>query len=361
MFERLHRPIKKEEPARRSENESAMQENETESTQSDLTSSNDYSLLDAFPNGVFGDRKKVDNVFTRLRGHTINPDDFPNGMLTRNNVDTPKQQEDLTETSEQAIVNNTGSSTKLELEFNAFIPNNLNTQASPPLHHKFLTEIAIDIFDFIKTKGGSATGALLVIAQASLESGYGQAAIKFNDYNLFGVMTLGSDYKRTTSHGKVKDYSNAGKYKGAIEDFYNKIVKTWPNYAELLKKTSFTADDIDKALYTGKYIEWKEERNKTGHLSYNFDNVDEKNKINNNQYGKSLINQMISVKKRMITSLDYQISENNADIEQIDRTLKTTGILSNEGRKKETGRKHLLEIQIKKLEEVKTDLNNVSI
>ncbi len=99
MRERLHKPIRQEEPAIRRENESAMQENETESTQSDLTSSNDYSLLDAFPNGVFGDRKKVDNVFTRLRGHTINPDDFPNGIFGDNGVDTPKQQEEIAETT----------------------------------------------------------------------------------------------------------------------------------------------------------------------------------------------------------------------------------------------------------------------
>ncbi len=64
-----------------------------ESNQSDLNSSNDYSLLDAFPNGVFGDRNIVDNAFTRLRGRTINPDDFPNGMLGDEIIEKEEKEE----------------------------------------------------------------------------------------------------------------------------------------------------------------------------------------------------------------------------------------------------------------------------
>ncbi len=140
MRERLHRPIRQEEPAIRSENDNAMQANETESTQSDLNSSNDYSLLDAFPNGVFGDRNKVDNIFTQLRGHTINPDDFPNGMLGGNNVDTPKQEEDLAEnknTHHQEVAQN-----KDALLSSTIPPHNLKVQKHTIQQGETLTSIA---------------------------------------------------------------------------------------------------------------------------------------------------------------------------------------------------------------------------
>src|SRR5690606_7473755 len=136
----------------------------------------------------------------------------------------------------------------------------------------------------------------------------------------------GNDFKRTTSHGRVKDYSNSGGYRGAISDFYNKISKTWPKYSELIKNSSFSSDDIDKALYTGKYREWKEQRNKTGHLSYNFDNVDEANKINNNKYGEHVYNQMKSIQQRFISSLDFQIGENEKKINHL--TFKTNSFVT---------------------------------
>ncbi len=62
MRERLHRPIRQEEPAIRSENDNAMQEND---------------LISRFPNGIFGN----------------------------NDVDTPKQQEELAETSDTKTAN----------------------------------------------------------------------------------------------------------------------------------------------------------------------------------------------------------------------------------------------------------------
>ncbi len=190
-----------------------------------------------------------------------------------------------------------------------------------PMHHEFLTTVAIEVYNFIKSKGGSTRGALLVISQASFESLWGKEAIRYKDYNLFGIMTLGEDYKRTTSHGRVRDYSKKGGFAASVSDFYNNVSRKWEGYAVLLTKNSFTPDDIDKALYTGDYIEWEKERNKTGHFSYNWDDVDEPTKTNNNEYGTRLFNQMKSVKKRFLNSLNYQIEKNNKRINEINDVI----------------------------------------
>ena len=111
-----------------------------------------------------------------------------------------------------------------------------------PLHHEFLITAAIEIYDAAKSHGASAKGALLVMAQASIESGYGKSAIKNGDFNLFGTMTLGSDYKVTTSHGKVKDFSKTGGYASSLEYYFRKNEKTWPKFSELIMKDNFRSE-----------------------------------------------------------------------------------------------------------------------
>lgn len=196
-----------------------------------------------------------------------------------------------------------------------------------PMHHTFLTTVAIEIFSEVKAVGASNKGALLIIAQASLESGYGSAAITYGDFNLFGVMTNGDDFKRKTSHGKVKDYSKSGGYGGAITDHISGIKRKWPKYGELIKMSEFGSDEIDAALYTGEYIEDKQTRNKTGNNSYNVDNWTEGGE-NNNEYGTHLYNQMKSVKKRLINSLDYQIGINQKRIDEINTIINPIPISS---------------------------------
>jgi RHS repeat-associated protein len=193
-----------------------------------------------------------------------------------------------------------------------------------PMHHLFFVTVALDIYDAAKLRGASGRGALLVMAQASIESGYGNDAIKRGDYNLFGVMTNGSDFKAKTSHGRIKDYSNNGQYAGAINDYFDNKGSKWPLFfQQLIKKGDFTSDDVDAALYTGKSYETKTTRNKTGHLSYNADDISKDEKINNNKYGAKLIAQMDFFRARLIASIDYQTNSNNTRLGQIDKELKS--------------------------------------
>ena len=227
-----------------------------------------------------------------------------------------------------------------------------------PLHHTFLTTTAIDIYDEAKSRNATGRGALLIMAQASIESGYGKDAEARGDYNLFGVMTCNtcSDYKKTTAHGRIKDYTNKGKYKGSIDDYFDKKVNQWPESETLMKEESFDADDIDKAFYTGKYFEKKAVRNKTGHGSYNADDISADEKTNNNKYGTVLLNQMGYFKKRLIASIDYQVKANTARITEIDTALKDE---KDAGKIKSfNAEKTTLQQQSGKLNAVKTDITD---
>lgn len=189
-----------------------------------------------------------------------------------------------------------------------------------PVHHLFLTTIAVDIYDFAKAKGASSKGALLVLAQASLESGYGASALKNGDYNLFGVM--GQPSKRSTSHGTVKDYSTLGGYQAALTDYFNKINKNWSHFSEIIAKDTITADDIDKAFNTGKYYPTAKERH-GGKYAYNAD----MDSAGNNHYGEHLEKQIGSVKKRFKNSLDYQLEVNKERLKEINTVLTTNSLL----------------------------------
>lgn len=195
-----------------------------------------------------------------------------------------------------------------------------------PVHHLFLTTIAVEIYDFAKLKGASSNGALLVLAQASLESGYGVSALKNGDYNLFGVM--GKPSKRSTSHGSVKDYSNLGGYKAALTDYFNKIEKNWSHFSSIIAKNTLTADDIDKAFNTGAYYPTDKERH-SGKYAYNAD----KDKSGKNHYGEHLLNQLGYIKKRFRNSLDFQIKSNKNRIIQINNLLLYCLLYTNSGKK----------------------------
>jgi hypothetical protein len=172
-----------------------------------------------------------------------------------------------------------------------------------PMHYEFCTVVAIEIFDSAKDHGASDKGALFVVSHAALESGWATAALKAGDYNLFGIMTLGTDFKRTTKHGKVKDYSKSGGYKASMADYFAKINLNQWSGLDLIKKDNFTYDDVDKAFNTGAYYPSDKERF-GGKYAYNAD-MDPNDK--KNHYGEHLIKQLKSVKKLMSESLDYKI------------------------------------------------------
>lgn len=180
---------------------------------------------------------------------------------------------------------------------------NAEVKPATPMHYKFLSEVALDIYTSAKKHDASEKGALFVIAHAALESGWAKDALKAGDYNLFGMMTLGNDFIRSTKHGKVKDYSKVGGFKASMDDYFQKINShQWSGF-DLIKKIDFTYDDIDKAFNTGAYYPTKKELH-DGKYVYNAD-IDKNDK--KNHYGKFLYNQMSSVKKRMLEALDYRI------------------------------------------------------
>ncbi|KAF2342577.1 hypothetical protein DMB71_02685 [Flavobacterium tistrianum] len=196
-----------------------------------------------------------------------------------------------------------------------------------PLHHQFLITTALQIYDAAKSKGATGKGALLIMAQASIESGYGVDAMRRGDYNLFGTMTCATcaDYKVENGHGRIKDFSNSGKYEASINNYFDKKLKKWSGIAELIKQDDFSADDINKAFYTGKYFENKKTRNKTGHGSYNMDDISNDETVNNNKYGEVLVAQMNSFKKRLVNSIDYQIKKNQQEITEINKKKESSG------------------------------------
>jgi RHS repeat-associated protein len=220
-----------------------------------------------------------------------------------------------------------------------------------PAHHEFLTTVALDVYDYAKAQGASTKGALLVLAQASLESGWGASAIKYKDFNLFGVM--GKPSKRSTSHGSVKDYSNSGGYKGALKDYFAKIDKTWPGFKGVLEKDDISADDVDKALNTGKYIPTKAERNK-GNYAYNFDMDAE----GDNHYGESLLKQVATIKTRLIKSIDYQMKQNEDQIKSINSQLNSL-VITEEFKTQLTQKKEALTQSNTKLATIKQEVTDV--
>lgn len=180
-------------------------------------------------------------------------------------------------------------------------------EPEPPRHYKFMSEIAIKMWSIAKSRGASDRGALLVVAQGGQESGWGETAFKNGDYNLFGTMTSGDDYKVSTSHGKLKDFSNAGKYEGSIEYYWEHVERMWPKAHNMLKKSSFGADEIDAVFYTGEHYPTKEEHHE-GKYPYN------KPRQFPSVYGTKISNQMHWTKIRWLKIIQY-------DMDKIDKEI----------------------------------------
>lgn len=235
------------------------------------------------------------------------------------------------------------------------LPVQKKNNASEPLHHWFLISVAIQIYNEAKSKGASTKGALLILAQASIESGYGEDALKRGDYNLFGVMTAGTDYKKTTSAGKIRDYSKKGGWEASITDYFEGKERKWPDVTELIKKEDFTADDIDQAFYTGAHFEKKEQRNKTGHNAYNANDISKDESVNNNKYGQHLLKQINDFKKRFLASLEYQIKKNDEEIKD-SKILVNSIVVTNDAKEKLKAKMVSLQKQSTILEEVKNQI-----
>ena len=180
---------------------------------------------------------------------------------------------------------------------------------NPPLHHHFLITIGIQIYEAAKKKGATPNGAILVLAHACRESGWGKTAKKNGDYNLFGIM--GKPSKIPTQHGSLKDYSNIGGYEASINDYFNRTDDKWPTWKDVLAQDCFTSDDIDRALNTGSYFPSKDDQ-KNGIYAY----CGDRDANGKSHYGEGLMEQFVSSKKRFIQSLEYQINKNEEMIRQ---------------------------------------------
>lgn len=180
-----------------------------------------------------------------------------------------------------------------------------------PLHYEFFTTVAVAIYEAALTKGATKKGAIFVISHASLESGFARSAIRYGDYNLFGQMTRGSDSKRSTSDGKLKDFSGAGGYAGSMAYYFSRINMNQWTGLDLIQKADFKAKDIDEAFNTGHDYPSDKERHGG---KYAYDN----NPDTENSYGTKLYRQMGTTKTRMVAALEYKIDSNNAEIRAID-------------------------------------------
>lgn len=88
-------------------------------------------------------------------------------------------------------------------------------------------------------------------------------------------------------------------------DYFNRTDDKWPKWKDVLAQDYFTSDDIDRALNTGSYYPSTDDQ-KNGIYAYCGD-LD----INGeSHYGKNLMEQFYSTKKRFIESLEYQINQN---------------------------------------------------
>ena len=184
----------------------------------------------------------------------------------------------------------------------------------PPPHYGFLIGVGTIIFYSAIENGASIQGALLVLAQASLETGWGGTSSV--DYNLFGMMAgKGEPSTRSTSHGALKDYSELGGYEGSIDDYYSRLKDKWPEMIELLKENSFTSDDIDKAFNTGKYYPTTEER-RAGNYAYCG-----KDANGNSDYGTKLYAQIQTVIKYLNNAVDHHITIQNELINDLNMKI----------------------------------------
>ncbi|WP_029902094.1 glucosaminidase domain-containing protein [Prevotella sp. 10(H)] len=182
---------------------------------------------------------------------------------------------------------------------------------NPPMHHEFSTTVAVRLYDFFKAKGISPRGIMLVLGQAGLESSWGKDAKE--DYNLFGIMGKTAYSTRSTSHGVLTGFSKEEGYEGSMKYYYSKIENNWPDFLTLIKENkTYTADEIDKALYTGDYYPDKATRNKTGKGAYCGRN-DKEEKVPV-YYGKELLKTSVSGERRFKESLKYQIQDNTYEL-----------------------------------------------
>ncbi len=169
-------------------------------------------------------------------------------------------------------------------------------EAPEPFHYNFFMEIAVPMYNAAKAKGMSSSGAVFMIAQASIESGWGNKASREIN-NFFGIMGGRSKYK--TEHGSLQSFASLDE---GINGYFDNMNSRWPGAIELMKGDNFSGDAINKALNTGDYQKYP---------AY-FVPLEGQSK----DYGGKISNQMRSVAARMVAALDFAIGNNETKLEE---------------------------------------------
>jgi hypothetical protein len=161
-------------------------------------------------------------------------------------------------------------------------------EAKLPLHFDFFIGAGLEIYKAARSQGASVIGAITILSQASIESGYGKGA---PCNNFFGIM--GGGCKVSTVHGQLRSFSSTS---DCIKAFFEKLKKTWPEALEMLKKGKISGEDINKAYNTGDYEEYPAYMVKSeGHEE---------------DYGETISNISNFILKMFVKSIDKRISDN---------------------------------------------------
>jgi hypothetical protein len=173
--------------------------------------------------------------------------------------------------------------------------------APEPFHHKFFSEIATPMFSIAKSRGLSSIGAIAVIAQASIESGFGNRASRETN-NYFGLM--GGKSKYSTEHGTLKSFNSI---EDGVNGYFDKLNKTWPAAMTLFANNNFNGNDINKAFNTGDFQKYP-----AYFVPLPGQSAD---------YGGAIKNQMSTVVDLMSKSVDHSLSQNESTMGESSKIL----------------------------------------
>lgn len=159
---------------------------------------------------------------------------------------------------------------------------------TPAEYRDFFLNYAVSLYQAAREKGASVRGALTLVSQMALESGFATnkgARLHHNPFSL-------------KPNGEMMDFKD---YNSAAGAFFRNLDKKWPTMMSTLKTSDFDADDIDQAYHTGDYE----------HLGGAYMERDSKN---NYDYGEKILGANKSITRRFINALRQGIAANSAII-----------------------------------------------
>lgn len=170
-----------------------------------------------------------------------------------------------------------------------------------------------------KDYGFSQFGSMFMMAQASLESGWGKGNFINKTHNLFSMMG-GSDPTYSNSHGNLKVYDSN---KNSIDDYIRQLNRKWPgavaNEDALFRKDHFTPDDANKSFNQEKYYPTEKERN-SGKGAYNGDP--------NSNYGREVMQRMRFITGPYLTLQEKQLASEKDPVKRKELETKVQGLRS---------------------------------